>query len=80
MIKYVKKYWYFALLAPLFMMGEVIADLMQPQFMAKIIDDGVLGINNGGVGDLNIVINTGLIMIGIVLGGAICGILCGVFA
>lgn len=80
MIKYIKRYWYFALLAPLFMMGEVIADLMQPQFMAKIIDDGVLGINNGGVGDLNIVINTGLIMIGIVLGGAICGILCGVFA
>ena len=80
MFKYIKRYWYFAILAPLFMLGEVIADLLQPQFMAKIIDDGVLGINNGGVGDLNIVVNTGLAMIGIVLIGALCGVLSGVFA
>lgn len=80
MFKYIKKYWYFALLAPLFMMGEVISDLLQPQFMSKIIDDGVLGINTGGVGDMNIIINTGLIMIGIVLCGALCGVLSGVFA
>jgi len=80
MIKYIKKYWYFALLAPLFMLGEVVSDLLQPQFMSKIIDDGVLGINNGGIGDLDIVINTGLLMICVVLGGAVCGILSGVFA
>lgn len=80
MFKYVKRYWYFAILAPLFMLGEVVSDLLQPQFMAKIIDEGVLGINNGGVGDLDIVINTGLLMVGIVLLGAICGILSGVFA
>lgn len=80
MFKYVKKYWYFAILAPLFMLGEVISDLLQPQFMAKIIDEGVLGINNGGVGDLDIVVNTGLLMVGIVLLGALCGILSGVFA
>lgn len=80
MIKYIKKYWYFALLAPLFMLGEVVSDLLQPQFMSKIIDDGVLGINNGGVGNLDIVINTGILMICVVFGGAVCGILSGVFA
>lgn len=80
MFKYIKKYWYFAILAPLFMIGEVVSDLLQPQFMAKIIDEGVLGINNGGVGDLDIVINTGLLMVGIVLLGAVSGILSGVFA
>lgn len=80
MLKYVKKYWYYAVLAPLFMLGEVISDLLQPQFMAKIVDDGVLGVNNGGVGDINVVINTGLIMIGIVILGAISGLLSAVFA
>ncbi|MBQ7105778.1 MAG: ABC transporter ATP-binding protein [Bacilli bacterium] len=80
MIKYIKRYWYFALLAPLFMLGEVVSDLLQPQFMSKIIDDGVLGINNGGVGNLDIVINTGILMICVVFGGAVCGILSGVFA
>ena len=80
MLKYVKKYWYFALLAPLFMIGEVISDLLQPQFMSKIIDDGVLGLNNNGIGDLDIVINTGLVMILIVFIGALCGVLSGVFS
>lgn len=80
MLKYVKRYWYFALLAPLFMIGEVISDLLQPQFMSKIIDDGVLGLNNKGIGDLDIVINTGLVMILIVFIGALCGVLSGVFS
>lgn len=80
MLKYVKRYWYFALLAPLFMIGEVISDLLQPQFMSRIIDEGVLGLNNNGIGDLDIVINTGLLMIFIVFIGALCGVLSGVFA
>lgn len=61
MFKYAKRYWYYALLAPLFMLGEVAMDLIQPQFMSRIIDDGVLGINNNGVGDISIVIDVGLI-------------------
>lgn len=80
MLKYVKKYWYYALLAPIFMIGEVCMDLLQPQLMAKIVDDGVLGINNSGIGNISVVINTGLIMIGTVIIGAFCGILSGVFA
>ena len=50
MLKYLKKYWFFALLAPVFMIGEVSMDLLQPELMSRIIDDGVLGLNNGGVG------------------------------
>ena len=61
MLKYLKKYWFFALLAPVFMIGEVSMDLLQPELMSRIIDDGVLGLNNGGVGNLNTVITIGLI-------------------
>lgn len=80
MLKYLKKYWFFALLAPVFMIGEVSMDLLQPELMSRIIDDGVLGLNNGGVGNLNTVITIGLKMIGFVTLGGICGIMSGVFA
>lgn len=80
MLKYLKKYWFFALLAPIFMIGEVSMDLLQPKLMSRIIDDGVLGLNNGGVGNLNTVITIGLKMIGFVALGGICGIMSGVFA
>ena len=79
-LKYIKKYWIFALLAPLFMVGEVVMDLFQPGLMSTIIDDGVLGINNGNVGDLNIVINTGIKMIVFVAIGGLCGVMSGVSA
>lgn len=80
MLKYLKKYWIYALLAPLFMVGEVLMDLIQPQLMSIIIDEGVLGLSNNNVGDLNLVIVTGLKMIGLVLVGGACGVLSGVFA
>lgn len=80
MLKYLKKYWFFALLAPVFMIGEVSMDLLQPELMSRIIDDGVLGLNNGGGGNLNTVITIGLKMIGFVALGGICGIMSGVFA
>ena len=80
MLKYLKKYWFFALLAPVFMIGEVSMDLLQPELMSRIIDDGVLGLNNGGVGNLNTVITIGLKMIGFVALGGVCGIMSGVFA
>lgn len=80
MLKYLKRYWLFALLAPIFMIGEVSMDLLQPELMSRIIDDGVLGLNNGGVGNLNTVITIGLKMIGFVALGGICGIMSGVFA
>lgn len=80
MLKYLKKYWFFALLAPLFMAGEVAMDLIQPRLMSTIVDEGVLGLSNNNTGDLGLVLSTGLQMIGFVAVGGLCGILCGVFA
>lgn len=80
MLKYLKKYWLWTILAPLFMIGEVCMDLIQPELMSRIIDDGVLGVNNAGVGSLDIVISTGLKMIGFVAIGGFCGVMSGVFS
>ena len=39
MWKYVKRYFFYAVLAGLFMIGEVMMDLIQPQIMGQIVDD-----------------------------------------
>ena len=80
MLKYLRKYWLFAILAPLFMVGEVLMDLVQPRLMSTIVDEGVLGLSNNGVGNLNIVLTEGLKMIIFVIIGGTCGIMCGVFS
>ena len=80
MLKYLKKYWFWAILAPIFMAGEVTMDLLQPRLMSTIVDDGVLGLSNNNVGDLQLVITTGLRMIGLVVIGGFCGVMSGVFA
>jgi ATP-binding cassette subfamily B protein len=80
MLKMMRKYWYFALLAPLFMAGEVGMDLIQPKLMRVIIDDGVLGLNNGNVGNLKLILDIGIRMVLVVILGGIFGILSGVFA
>lgn len=77
--KYLKKYWYFALLAPLFMVGEVIFDLLQPKLMEKIVDQGVLS-NLVASDKIEIVVNAGLLMLGCLVVGGLCGILSGVCA
>lgn len=73
--KYVKPYWYFALLAPLFMIGEVIADLFQPDFMSKIVDEGILSEVLTVNEKVNVVLTNGLLMILLLLGGGLFGIL-----
>lgn len=80
MLKYLKKYWLFTMLAPLFMIGEVSMDLIQPELMSHIIDDGVLGINSGCVGNLDIILGTGIRMVLLVAAGGVCGVMSGVFA
>lgn len=80
MLKYLKKYWLFTMLAPLFMIGEVSMDLIQPELMSHIIDGGVLGINSGGVGNLDIILGTGIRMVLLVAAGGVCGVMSGVFA
>ena len=78
--KFLKKYWLFTILAPLFMIGEVSMDLLQPRLMSTIVDEGVLGLSNNGVGNMDIIIHTGLKMIMFVALGGLSGILSGVFA
>ena len=79
MWKYIKKYLHFAVLAALFMIGEVMMDLVQPGLMSRIVDDGVLGLSNNGIGDLNLIWRLGIQMIGLVLFGGLCGSLNNVF-
>jgi ATP-binding cassette, subfamily B, multidrug efflux pump len=74
LLKYIKPYWLSALLAPLLMILEVAMDLMQPQFMATIIDEGVR------TGDLGQIQRIGLWMVITTLIGLIGGVGCTVFA
>ncbi|MGN1184556.1 MAG: ABC transporter permease [Oliverpabstia sp.] len=79
MWKYIKQYLAFAILAALFMIGEVLMDLLQPGIMSRIVDDGVLGLNHGGHGNLTIIWTLGAQMIGLVLFGGLCGSMNNVF-
>ena len=77
-LRYLKKYWLFAVLASAFMVLEVFVDLYQPRLMAQIVDNGILGLDHGGVPQMSVVTKTGLIMLLVVLAGGLCGILSGV--
>ncbi len=67
---YMKPYWKTAVLAPVMMLLEVVMDLLQPTLMASIIDRGIAN------GDMDYIIRTGLLMVGVaaigMLGGAGC--------
>lgn len=52
MWKYIKRYLPLAVIAGLFMVGEVLMDLVQPGIMSRIVDEGVLGLETGGAGTL----------------------------
>lgn len=79
MWKYIKRYLHFMVLAALCMVCEILVDLLQPSLMTTIVDDGVLGLNNGGVGDMNVILTYGLFMLGLVILGGLGGAFCGVF-
>ena len=79
MWSYVKRYLLYAMLAALLMVGEVSMDLIQPTIMSRIVDEGVLGAGNGGVGDLGIILSLGIRMILLVLFGGLCGSMNNVF-
>lgn len=74
LMKYLKNYWFWAILSPLAMIGEVLADLWQPRLMSVMVNQGVLQ------GDQQLLVSVGLRMLLIVLMGGISGTLCGVFA
>ncbi len=68
LIKYLKPYWFIALMTPLFMVIEVVVDLIQPKLMSKIVDEGVLA------GNMELIITTGITMMLFVILGGIGGI------
>lgn len=72
--RYIKPYIFFAILAPLFMIGEVSVDLSLPNIMADIVDNGV------AKGNMSLVLDLGLRMIIMTFLGGICGVACGFFA
>ena len=76
---YIRRYLPFMVLAALFMVLEVLMDLMQPALLSRIVDDGVLGVHNGGVGDMRLIWTVGLGMIGLVLLGGFGGSMSTVF-
>lgn len=68
LIKYLKPYWFIALMTPLFMVIEVVVDLIQPKLMSKIVDEGVLA------GNMELIVSTGIVMLLLVVLGGIGGI------
>lgn len=76
---YVKRYVHFAIIAALLMVGEVAMDLIQPGIMSRIVDEGVLGVNNNGVGDIRLILTLGITMICLVMLGGLSGSLNNVF-
>jgi ATP-binding cassette subfamily B multidrug efflux pump len=65
--KFLKPYWRWVMLAPLLMTLEVAMDLMQPRLIQKIVDQGIANLN------MPLVIQTGLLMIGLAMIGALGG-------
>jgi len=74
LLKFLRPYWRWAILAPLLMALEVAMDLMQPRMIQRIVDQGIAQY------DMAIIANTGLLMVGLALIGAVGGVGCTVFS
>ncbi|MEK0313535.1 ABC transporter ATP-binding protein [Cohnella sp. 56] len=74
LIRYLRPYRAASILAPLLMVLEVAMDLLQPRFMAGIVNDGVVG------GRLGAIWQHGTWMVGAALVGLIGGVGCTVFS
>ena len=71
--KYIKEYKVASLLTIVFIIGEVVFELLIPYMMTYIIDKGV------AINDFNVVIKYGSIMILLAILGLICGIAAGIY-
>lgn len=92
LFKYLKPYRLFAVLSPLLMMGEVLADLCLPYLMSFIVNYGIIGedvagsavasailrifYKNGGYSNLSIILIFGALMLLITLIGGFFGTFC----
>lgn len=57
LLPYMKKYWIYAVLSPILMILEVLADIIIPYLMSRIVDIGI--VNH----DIDFIVRTGIIMI-----------------
>lgn len=71
---YLKPYWKFLILAPLFMMLEVYFDLLQPRLAAHIVNFGIMD------RDLTVIEQTGFVMVGVTILSLVTGVGCNLFA
>ncbi len=71
--KYLKKYWFFAILAPIFMVIEVMMDLRLVEQMSKLVNEGVM------LQNMEVIKSVALEMVITLIIGISGGILCGVF-
>ena len=71
---FLKPYWRWIALAPLLMTLEVVMNLMQPRLIQTIVDEGIAHLN------LNLVIQTGVLMMVLTVIGALGGMSNGIFA
>lgn len=71
---YIKPYWKFMILAPLFMIGEVFFDLLQPKLAAYIVNFGVVERN------FQVIEHTGLLMVLVAFLSLVTGVSCNFFA
>ncbi|MFP3728841.1 ABC transporter ATP-binding protein [Priestia filamentosa] len=71
---YIKPYWKFVILGPLFMLFEVFFDLLQPRLAAYIVNNGVVE------RDFNVIEHTGILMFLVAFLSLIAGVGCNIFA
>ena len=69
LLPYMKKYALFALLSPIMMILEVLADVFEPYLMSNIVDIGI------ATRDINYIVKTGILMVGVALLGMVFGII-----
>lgn len=74
LLKYLKPYWLFALIGPLFMCVEVGMDLLQPMIMQHIIDKGI------ATGDSQYVIKMSIYLLVVAVIGLIGGLGCSIYS
>jgi len=72
--KYIKEFKTASLLTVVFILGEVVFELLIPYMMTFIIDRGVMK------GDYGAVVKYGSVMIGLAILGLLCGVAAGLFA
>jgi len=74
LLRFIRPFWGWAIVAPLLMVGEALLDLMQPRFVRHIIDDGIVP------GNATVVWHTGGAMVAVFTVAGLCGAGCCYFA